>query len=725
MNYEGLIKQAEIYFNAHEDYQAIECATQAIDLDNSKVDGYYWRGVVYRRIGEKENMKKDADALLNCTPITALHFAYRGWAYNVKGNCEKEAIIECTKAITQDVSEKKAYFYRAWAYGEDGDFDLAIEDYGKAIELDPKFTAAYNNRGFVYNNKGDYDRAIKDYDKAIELDPRYYFACNNRLDAYHAKDENLAMKLVDIRKNETYMADLRDNIKRVVPFIGAGASKPYGYYTWGELLQKLFDMCCRIQELLPEKKEKIQKCIDVEDYMGATSEMDEIFANISSAVCILIERAAEANPITAINMRSILSEYLHLFPNKKYLTTNYDRVMQDILEQQGIKTKPFYPTSALKPPKNRKKREFDGYYFSLFEVEETPEIPKIYYLHGVYDEPASITLSKTHYDDYYGADGDFKINMRKFLPTEIFNIYHNSIFLYIGCGMTVKQDRILKILREFYGRLKTSPSSYALLNVNEIAKTKEAYENWGAQSEEMQKKLNTALDEKEEELADMNVRVIWYSAPKNSVDGHESAKRQLFKYILGEARDIVEKEKIEKQRSEVRKAQQEAATKKQEIDRLQAQFDNMSSEEGKDNSKITTPKEDVKEIILTKEQLKQVEEFFKDKFIIKEDSPTKQKIAFPIYNDKNEIYQMYLVSEKGNFYLSDNGTTYAELDKIFELKEPDVIKNLVAILKKYKCSKQQGTNAFIIDCTLQDINIKMSYLIQAISFMLNMKIFYV
>ncbi len=96
-----------------------------------------------------------------------------------------------------------------------------------------------------------------------------------------------------------------------------------------------------------------------------------------------------------------------------------------------------------------------------------------------------------------------------------------------------------------------------------------------------------------------------------------------------------------------------------------------------------------------------------------------------MYNDKGEIYQMYLLSEKGNFYLSDDGTTYAELNKIFELNEPDVIKNLVAILKQYGCRKHQSSNAFIIECTLQDVHVKMSCLIQAISFMLNMKIFYV
>ena len=120
-----------------------------------------------------------------------------------------------------------------------------------------------------------------------------------------------------------------------------------------------------------------------------------------------------------------------------------------------------------------------------------------------------------------------------------------------------------------------------------------------------------------------------------------------------------------------------------------------------------------------------VRDFLRKKILTRTNNSGKYEIAFPMYKVKGGLYQISLISENGIFYLSDNGTTYAELDKIFELKEPDVIKNLDAILKQYECHKQQDTMAFIIDCTLENIHIRMSYLIQAISFMLNMKIFYI
>jgi len=123
--------------------------------------------------------------------------------------------------------------------------------------------------------------------------------------------------------------------------------------------------------------------------------------------------------------------------------------------------------------------------------------------------------------------------------------------------------------------------------------------------------------------------------------------------------------------------------------------------------------------------MKQLEEFFQRKIKIVQADTNKFAISFPMYKTEGGLYEIYLVSEAGNFYLSDEGTTYDELDKIFELKEPHVIKNLVAILKNYGCRKHKDTNAFTIECTPQDIHVKLSYLIQALSFMLNMKIFYV
>ena len=122
--------------------------------------------------------------------------------------------------------------------------------------------------------------------------------------------------------------------------------------------------------------------------------------------------------------------------------------------------------------------------------------------------------------------------------------------------------------------------------------------------------------------------------------------------------------------------------------------------------------------------MKQLEEFLARRIRVTQAGANKYAVNFPMYKIDGGMYEIFLVSGGNNtFYLSDEGATIMELDKIFELGEPDVVKNLVAILKQYGC-KKVGKN-ITIECTPKDIHIKMSYLIQAISFMLNMKIFYV
>ena len=84
-------------------------------------------------------------------------------------------------------------------------------------------------------------------------------------------------------------------------------------------------------------------------------------------------------------------------------------------------------------------------------------------------------------------------------------------------------------------------------------------------------------------------------------------------------------------------------------------------------------------------------------------------------------------------FLSDCGKTLKALDKIFELKEPDVIKNLIAILKQYGAIKQG--DEFVVKIETwngntnenENENLKKGILslFSCVSFMMNMKIFYV
>jgi len=113
-----------------------------------------------------------------------------------------------------------------------------------------------------------------------------------------------------------------------------------------------------------------------------------------------------------------------------------------------------------------------------------------------------------------------------------------------------------------------------------------------------------------------------------------------------------------------------------------------------------------------------------------------KRYLFPTsYGDKEETEVEILLVEKddGGIYLTDQGKTINVLDKIFELGEPDVIKNLVAILRHYN-AKKVGKEIIIELTTWRDnpneeenneLKEAVYRLFNSLMFMANMKIFYV
>lgn len=82
-----------------------------------------------------------------------------------------------------------AYQYRGIAYGQTGQYRLAIDDFNEALNLN-KYYKGYNNRGFAYANLGLYQQAIADYSEAIHLRPDYVKAYYNRGYAYLSQRNN-------------------------------------------------------------------------------------------------------------------------------------------------------------------------------------------------------------------------------------------------------------------------------------------------------------------------------------------------------------------------------------------------------------------------------------------------------------------------------------------------------------------------------------------------------
>ena len=112
-----------------------------------------------------------------------------------------------------------------------------------------------------------------------------------------------------------------------------------------------------------------------------------------------------------------------------------------------------------------------------------------------------------------------------------------------------------------------------------------------------------------------------------------------------------------------------------------------------------------------------------------------KRYLFPTnYGDKeNTEVEIVLVERDGTALLTDQGKTIMVLDQIFELGEPDVIKNLVAIMKQHN-TKKVGKEIIIelatwFDNPVEDENFELREAIYrlyaCVMFMATMKIFYV
>jgi len=91
----------------------------------------------------------------------------------------KESIESFTRAIILNPRDHLSYFWRAYAYDESGNYDLAVKDFSKSLEFEPQDATAYSNRGATYRDMGVPEKALRDLRKALEMDPHSAPVHNN------------------------------------------------------------------------------------------------------------------------------------------------------------------------------------------------------------------------------------------------------------------------------------------------------------------------------------------------------------------------------------------------------------------------------------------------------------------------------------------------------------------------------------------------------------------
>lgn len=125
----------------------------------------------------------------------------------IKAQGKGDAMRLCTKAIEADPRSACAYYQRGLIRNGNGEYDQAIEDFGRAIALDDRFAVAVLDRGRNYYFKGNYTAALEDALRARQMNPQMIYAyhvagsCCDQLGRF---DEAMAIynELIRLQPNE-------------------------------------------------------------------------------------------------------------------------------------------------------------------------------------------------------------------------------------------------------------------------------------------------------------------------------------------------------------------------------------------------------------------------------------------------------------------------------------------------------------------------------------------
>ena len=95
------------------------------------------------------------------------------WRQANADNNPQRKIAKYTHLIEQAPWMLAAYYNRANAYHEVGDYVASIEDHNHVIRHNPKYYRAYVNRGMAYYRLGEHSQAKHSLIEAIEINPDY------------------------------------------------------------------------------------------------------------------------------------------------------------------------------------------------------------------------------------------------------------------------------------------------------------------------------------------------------------------------------------------------------------------------------------------------------------------------------------------------------------------------------------------------------------------------
>lgn len=183
---------------------AMQAFDQALKLDPKDLEALNARAATQ---AQKQNFRsaiEDFSRVLKIDPANVEALQNRG---SIRSDLKQNdaAIRDLTDAIKLNPSKDfRAFYARANAYNERGNYRWAIEDYSTALILQPQMPEALLNRGSLLQFQGKYNTALKDFDALLRLDPENFsaYAHNGR-----------CWSFIFLKQLETAMVECNESIK--------------------------------------------------------------------------------------------------------------------------------------------------------------------------------------------------------------------------------------------------------------------------------------------------------------------------------------------------------------------------------------------------------------------------------------------------------------------------------------------------------------------------------
>ena len=275
------------------------------------------------------------------------------------------------------------------------------------------------------------------------------------------------LELLNANEHVSPFRDLADAVgrKRIVPFVGAGLSKPVDMPLWDDAMRRLHD---RIHN---PNDPAIAALIDQGRFLDAAQAL------------------ADHSPIltnnfirTTYRVQKVVGPVLLLprLASGCVVTTNFDDAIEEVYRREGL--------------------AFDGYMHGTQQHNFFSRLVRgqrcLLKLHGDADDPQTYILTKTQYLEAYAEPQNFQ----RPLPKALRQIFISNSLLFLGCRL--EQDWTLDLFKKVKQQSEYEiPNHYALLPL----------------PDGQQAKLH-----KEAALLELNIQPIWYPAGQ-----HEFVERLL------------------------------------------------------------------------------------------------------------------------------------------------------------------------------------------------------